>query len=1163
MCLPDLDHNWPRYVLPAGATLSLSDGFLPDPDGRFEQYSNPGLFTLTEFFNRRCCILLGDAGIGKSDVLRKEYERIRTTVPQPRNVVFRSLRDFGSDVTAEQFLASPEITSWIADDASELFLFLDSLDEALLKVDTWSSLLSKTLAGWPLQRLWLRITCRPAFWPDLLGIALARGFEADLCKANLAPLRQRDIESAAAEHAIQVDRLLAEIHRSNASTFAARPLTLKMIFGIFAKHDRLPGTHVAMYQQGCRYLAGEHNADVLEGHRLTNVSLDRRMVVIERIAAMSVFCDRRFIQHPNAADANLPEGTLTASEICSNDITPTELREVLASSLFSFQSPDVLVWTNWSYAEFLAASWCILQQLTTASIQNLISVVGDQGSGIPQQLSSTALWIGELRQELQRYLVELNPSLLLFIDEGAVNTAILPQLVKHSVERKTTWELARQVSSYAHRFKYPGIVKQLAKYLRRPRKDWECATALHIAIACDLSELSREFVALVENQKVSLDLRQLAASAIAQTGTAEARKSIRHFATNPAVEDVRDNLKGCALSANWPGNFTFTELMPLLTPPRSANHSGGYESFLVRLANEMDTTLSADDVLVSMRWAQQDWLAGNRNVYFDPIVDRIMVAEWEGIRDAAIRSAFVASLLSRIRGYETGFPQGIGLRSRTQWPERLAQDGERRTLLLRSAILAVEDSPYILRGVCSSLLLGPTDSELLLEMAREGDESLRQKIGTIFCMFGREHPDVLTAIYRGTQEGVLDRSLASLLSVEIGSELAKQLRDDSEREERQALVRQNRIEEKQSTLNELLDRSEGGEPDAWFRIWDLILVADWPDVHGWGGASRLDQLECWGYFDDPTRKRLYSAARRCILSGTRSPLALPYESGWPNWVSAEFVALLNTVERTPADLLVVDDNVWQRWSTLTLWYPFTGTEERDRNFHGFLAQRLQPFLAGAEQVFNLYISGSRNCSIVDGLHFDWAPEIARFMLEQTQRIDLANLCWDSLVALGLTEARQLFEEYLWEEFGRLCSRSSEGRDERLITIVALLLRHAKPGTWTKLNGLISAEPLIGREAIGRMGDISEKNSWLEHMDDGEIAEFYIWMNRQFPADIGQIQGATFFGGPVQIRMLRDSALVSMRSRGNLKIFRSVLKALPDLKWLPAQRSVSTSLRQVA
>jgi hypothetical protein len=1152
MCLPDLDHNWPRYVLPAGATLSLSDGFLPDPDGRYEKYSNPGLLTLTEFFNQRCCILLGDAGIGKSDVLRKEYERVRETSPRPGTVIFRSLRDFGSDLTAEQFLASPEIATWIADDAAELFLFLDSLDEALLKVDTWSSLLSRALTKWPLQRLWLRITCRPGFWPASLGFALARGFGENLSRGNLAPLRQRDIESAAAEHAVQVDRLLTEIRRANATTFAARPLTLKMIFGIFNQHNRLPDTHTAMYQQGCRYLASEHNADMLEGHRLTSVSLDRRMTIVERIAAMSVFCDRRFLQHPNAADDPLPEGTLTASEICSNDVTSAELHEVLASALFSFQSPDVLVWTNWSYAEFLAASWCISQQLTTASVRNLISVAGDQGAGIPQQLSSTAIWIGELRRELQRYLVDLNPSLLLFIDEGAVNTTILPRLVKYSVERKTTWELARQVSSYAHRFKYPGIVKQLSKYLRRPRKDWECATALHIAIACELSELSREFVALVESDRASLDLRQLAASAIAQTGTAEARKSIRRFATNPVAEDVRDNLKGCALSANWPGNFAFAELMPLLTPPRSANHAGGYESFLVRLANELDTALSADDVLVLMRWAQQDWLAGNSNTYFDPIVERIMVAAWENIRDAAIRSAFIASLLSRLRSHEPGFPRSIGLRSRDQWPERLAQDGERRTLALRSAILAVEHSPYILRGVCATLLVSPADSELLLEMAREGDEALRQKISMIFFMLDRAHPDVLTTIYRGTQEGALDGSLAALLNIEIGSETAQQLQDDYGREERQAQARQNRIEEKQRTLNELLDRSEGGEPDAWFRIWGSILVADWPDLHSWGGASRLDQLASWVYFDDPTRERLYLAAQCCLLNGTRPPLDFLGQTGWPTWASAEFAALLNTVERDTANLLGVDDNVWLRWSTLALWYPFTGTDKCARDFRAFLTQRLPPFIAAAEQVLNLYIPESRCFSIVDGLRFDWTPEIARFMLEQTRNIDLGNSCWDTLVALGLTEARQLFEEYLWEDFGRLCTHSGEGRDERLTTIVALLLRHAKPGTWTALRDQIFAEPSIGREAVGRAGDVSQENNWLGQMGDGEVAELYIWMNRQFPADIGQIQGATFIGGPVTIRMLRDSALVSMRSRGNLKVFCSVLQALPEVAWLPAQ-----------
>src|ERR1035437_7792967 len=93
MCLPDLDHNWPRYVLPAGATLSLSDGFLPDPDGRYDQYSNPGLLSLTEFFNRRCCILLGvvvwgagfmgnrkDFHSGQSPISRRVRSKRRPTI---------------------------------------------------------------------------------------------------------------------------------------------------------------------------------------------------------------------------------------------------------------------------------------------------------------------------------------------------------------------------------------------------------------------------------------------------------------------------------------------------------------------------------------------------------------------------------------------------------------------------------------------------------------------------------------------------------------------------------------------------------------------------------------------------------------------------------------------------------------------------------------------------------------------------------------------------------------------------------------------------------------------------------------------------------------------------------------------------------------------------
>ncbi len=281
-------------------------------------------------------------------------------------------------------------------------------------------------------------------------------------------------------------------------------------------------------------------------------------------------------------------------------------------------------------------------------------------------------------------------------------------------------------------------------------------------------------------------------------------------------------------------------------------------------------------------------------------------------------------------------------------------------------------------------------------------------------MLDRADANVLTAIYRGTQERVIEGTLGSLLNVELGSGTAQQLRAECEREERQALADQNAVENKLRALNQLLDRSENGEAGAWLSIWDSVLVAKWPGVPSWGGASRLDQLACWVYFDNVTRERLYLAAQRYLLIGARPALELFSQTGWPSWVSAEFSALLNTFERFPAGLLPVDNTLWQRWCRLALWYAFEGSDERDRAFRGFLAQRLQPFVAAAEQVLNFHIAQKRRYSIAEGLRFDWTPEIARFVLDQTRRIDLENSCWDELSALGLAEAPELFEEYLWE-----------------------------------------------------------------------------------------------------------------------------------------------------
>jgi hypothetical protein len=1154
MCLPDLDHNWSRYVMPAGQALTLSEGFLPDPEGRYEQYSNPGLLRVDQLFAARCCILVGDAGLGKSDILTKEYSRVRATGPQGTNAIFRSLRDFGSDVTARQFLTSPDITAWITDPASTLFLFLDSLDEALLKVDTWSSLLRDALSVWPVDRLWFRITCRPAFWPTSLGDELQKLFGDGFSKVNLAPLRLRDVESAAVEHDVAAELLLSEIHRANASTFAARPLTLKMIFGIFAESKKLPSRHTEMYSQGCRFLCGEHNPTVLEGRRMTNVPLDRRIAIAERMAAMSVFCDRRFIQHPNAVDPITPEGTLMTTEICSTDASAGDLREVLASGLFAYDSADVLTWTNWSHAEFLAASWCISQRLSLVSLKDLITVPGDDGLGVPQQLSSTAVWLCELRRELQAYLARLNPTLLLFIDVAAVDPSILPKLVKNTIERTTTWELTRQVQAAAHRFKYPGIVKQLARYLRHPRHQSRCAKAIHIAIACHVSDLDKILVKIAEDKTCSLEIRQLAASGIAQIGRKEAREAIRHFATNPVPEDKNDNLKGCALLANWPENLTLRDVMALLTRSRNSYHSGWYEAFLAKFSRELDINLPEDDVLTALGWAKQEWLTHTRDVRFDLVVDRILQSAWAQLESATIRESFVSLLLARLRHHIPAFPKEMSPKSQDIWSQRLRDDIARRHLLLQTGFDLVDDSPYSVVQLCGALLVSSSDGLLLLEFARSGSEIIRRKISVAISTLDRRDRETNDAIYRGLSENIVDINLEGLLSVDLTSDLAREAREHFEREEQKPIVREQRVQRKLAELTERLERSEAGDPDAWLRIWDEVLMQGWPDAPRWSGEVQLDQFRCWKLLDRATRDRLYQSAQRFLVSGSRQPLDFIGGHSWPSRAAAEFAALFNTIERSPDAALTADNNLWQRWSTLALWYAFTGLADRDRAVRVFLAKRTQPFVAALGEILDVYIQQGRCSSLTANLRFDWPPQIAHYILDRIRRLELTDFCWNDLYAVGMVEAPELFEKYLWEEYELLQKLISPGRNARLVTVINLLLRNSRTGTWTALRNVIFAEPSIGKDAIAEVSDITQLGNWTQKMGDGEIAELFIWMTRQYSEDAGMIQGASAiaFKGDFAVRTLRDTALVGLRNRGNSTVFRSVLQALPEVDWLPEQ-----------
>src|SRR6516225_9473000 len=229
-------YAWQRFWVPREASIDLSDGgFLRDPQSEFAQHWPHPLKTLSELQHFQALALLGEPGIGKSVTLETEFNTSKQQdTKDGRFLLHVDLRSFSSDVQLHRrVFESAEFAAWQAGN-SHLVLYLDSLDEALLRVDSVAALLADELPRYPTARMSVRIACRTAAWPhELLETAFKKIWGEDSVGVfELAPLRRRDVTAAAEQRRIDPQRFLDELHTANAVAFALNPLTLNLLFRI-------------------------------------------------------------------------------------------------------------------------------------------------------------------------------------------------------------------------------------------------------------------------------------------------------------------------------------------------------------------------------------------------------------------------------------------------------------------------------------------------------------------------------------------------------------------------------------------------------------------------------------------------------------------------------------------------------------------------------------------------------------------------------------------------------------------------------------------------------------------------------------------------------------------------------------------------------------------
>jgi len=158
--MPELTYNWKRYWCPRDGTIDLSDG-------GYLRVPHSDVVPFESISSTQCLVLLGEPGMGKSFAMRAERQAIDSQIAQAGGKTrWLDLREFGSeDRLIHELFGRQVLTEW-KESNYPLHIFLDSLDEALLRIDTISAILITELRQYPKERLYLRIACRTADWPN-------------------------------------------------------------------------------------------------------------------------------------------------------------------------------------------------------------------------------------------------------------------------------------------------------------------------------------------------------------------------------------------------------------------------------------------------------------------------------------------------------------------------------------------------------------------------------------------------------------------------------------------------------------------------------------------------------------------------------------------------------------------------------------------------------------------------------------------------------------------------------------------------------------------------------------------------------------------------------------------------------------------------------------
>ncbi|PAY17443.1 hypothetical protein CKO51_21240 [Rhodopirellula sp. SM50] len=590
-------YDWKRFWHPSNSKVHLGDrGFLSDPDTEYGNVLNPDVLTLDVCADAHFIAMLGEPGIGKSHEFRLALEAARLGASDEDLVVFFDLNGCDSGTALiEQVFRSEKVQAWEAG-TGIYTLFLDSLDEGILDVPQLTTILAREIREWQALsgRFRIRIACRTRDWGQSLEQSAKDIWDDDekIRVLDLAPLRRKDVVTAAEFHGLDGEDFLDQIRERDLEAFAMAPITLGFLLTLYGREATLPISKRDLYEEGCKHLVTELSTSRREAHRFGVHTPSQRLSVAARIASYMAFCGKSIVDTSAVPRTGGPYLSLAdlAGEIepeAADGLFVTEdaVREALDTGLFCGRGQDQFAFRHETYREYLAARHISRQPLDDSQRKSLIFHPLRSSRVVPQ-LREVAAWLATTSDSIRSEIVKGDPLVMLGGDSSDFDTDVRETLVQRLIEGYRVSEFDDPSWAYRFAFKklnHPSLGGQILPiFLDRSEPEQARTLVCEIVEQCKVEQLSHAMLNSALDTSEPIDVRKAAAEAFVEIAPRPNQLLLLLKSSSHVTADLDDDLRGIALNALWPSRVISADALftEFLTEPKRDAYGGQYANFL-------------------------------------------------------------------------------------------------------------------------------------------------------------------------------------------------------------------------------------------------------------------------------------------------------------------------------------------------------------------------------------------------------------------------------------------------------------------------------------------------------------------------------------------------------------------------------------------------------